>query len=114
MAKIISYLLRILLVITIVAGIYYYPVEKLLFTKEFYIRIFEEENIYQEMTTFSLNLLMDKVGDLSTIFGSMGSGMESAFDQTAIQEFLQSLINEEWVKGQVDAATGAIIDYFKQ
>jgi hypothetical protein len=111
MAKIISYLLRILFVITIVAGIYYYPVEKLLFTKEFYTRIFEEENIYQKMTTFSLNVLMDKVGDLSALFGTTGSGMESAFDQTAIREFLQSMISEEWVKEQVDAATGAIIQY---
>jgi len=112
MAKIISYLLRILLVITIVAGIFYYPVEKLLFTKEFYVRIYEEENTYQKMATFGLGLLMDKIGDLSILFGTMGPGMESTFDQTAIQEFLHSLIREEWVKEQVDSATGVIINYF--
>ncbi len=111
MAKIFSYLLRILLVITIIAGIYYYPVEKLLFTKEFYVRIFETENTYQKITAFSQGILMDKVGDLSMLFGKMESGVESVFDQTAIQEFFQSLISEEWVKEQVDSATGVIIDY---
>ncbi len=111
MIKVFSIFLRVLFALAVIAGIMYYPIENQLFSTDFYVDLFDSENLYQQMTVFGLGKLMEEMGDFSVMFSGLGSGISGMFDPNTIRDSVESLISEDWVKEQTISTTGQIIDY---